>query len=38
MYERKMKICDFWYDSKKKKKKKKFSSTFSITYQILQQK
>ena len=22
MYERKMKICDFWYDSKKKKKKK----------------
>ena len=23
MYERKMKICDFWYDSKKKKKKKK---------------
>ena len=37
MYERKMKICDFWYDSKKKKKKK-FSSTFSITYQILQQK
>ena len=29
MYERKMKICDFWYDSKKKKKKKILQHIFN---------